>query len=58
MIASGQNIGAEVMHLEIVWRNPLTPVQENLRAKEASDPYCGWAEQARRIRAHRAKPQP
>ena len=34
MVASGeQNIGAELMHLEIVWQNPLTLVQAQLRAK-------------------------
>jgi len=58
MIASGQNIGTVVMPLEIVWRNPLPLVQEGLRVKEASNPYYGWAEQARRIRAHGAKRQP
>ena len=55
MIASGQQqIGSEAMSLEVVWRNPLTGVQVHLRAKERSDPYYGWAEQARKIRARRA----
>lgn len=55
MIANGEEkIGVEVMPLEIVWRNPLTLVQVHLRVKEASDPYYGWAEQTRKIRARRA----
>ena len=55
MIANGEEkIGVEVMPLEIVWRNPLALVQAHLRVKEASDPYYGWAEQTRMIRARRA----
>lgn len=55
MVASGeQNIGAELMHLEIVWQNPLTLVQAPLRAKWQAIPYYRWAEQPRKIRASRA----
>ena len=45
------------MPLKIVWRNPLSVVLANLRLREASNLYCGWAEQARKIRARR-EPQP
>ncbi len=45
---------AEAMPLAIIWRNPQAFVQAQLRVREASDLYCGWAEQSRKIRAHRA----
>lgn len=55
MVVSGEeNIGAEVMPLEIVWRNPQALVQAHFRTQEASNPYFRWAEQATRIRARRA----
>ncbi|MBZ5656197.1 MAG: hypothetical protein LAO56_13070 [Acidobacteriia bacterium] len=41
--------------LEIVWRNPLNLVQEQLKAREESHPYYRWAEHARKIRARQAK---
>jgi hypothetical protein len=47
-------VQARVVPLEITWRNPLTLVQAHLRIKERSNPYYGWAEQARRISARRA----
>jgi hypothetical protein len=49
-----EQITTKVTPLEIVWRNPLALVQAHLRAKEAGNPYHGWAEQARKIRARRA----
>jgi hypothetical protein len=49
-----QDIRAEVLPLEIMWRNPLALVRANLRAKERSNPYYGWAEQAKKIRTGRA----
>jgi hypothetical protein len=45
---------AEVMPLEIMWRNSLPFVGAHLRARERSDPYYTWAEQAKKIRARRA----
>ena len=48
------NIRPEVMPLEVVWRNPVCLVLAELRLREASNPYCGWAEQARKIRDRRA----
>lgn len=54
MIVEKQKVGAEAMALAIVWRNPLTLVLAHLRAKEASNPCYGWAEQATKIRARRA----
>ena len=53
-----QDTVAEVMHLDIMWRNPLPLVLVNLRAKERSNPYYGWAEQAKKIRARRANGTP
>ena len=44
---------ADVTHLQIVWRNPLTLVQTRLRLREASNPFYGWEEQASKIRARR-----
>jgi len=49
-----QDIRAEVLLPEIMWRNPLAIVRAHLRAREWSDPYYRWAEQARKIRARRA----
>lgn len=45
---------AEVLPLEIMWRNPLPLVRAHLRANERSNPYYGWAEQAKKVRARRA----
>ena len=49
-----QDIRAEVLPLEIMLRNPLPLVRAHLRANEKSNPYYGWAEQAKKIRAHHA----
>jgi hypothetical protein len=38
---------AEVLPLAIMWRNPQGFVQAQLRLREASHPYYGWAEQSR-----------
>jgi hypothetical protein len=58
MIIDGeQDSRAEVMPLEIMWRNPLCLVLAQLRLREASSlyyGYYGWAGQARKIRARRA----
>jgi hypothetical protein len=49
-----QNIRAEIMPLQIVWRNPLSLVRARLRVKESVNSYYRWAEQARKIHARRA----
>ena len=49
-----ESVRAGIMPLKIVWRNPLSPVLEKLRLREASNLYYGWAEQATKIRARRA----
>ena len=54
MLANTQQNITEDMPLAIVWRNPEPLVQVYLRMREGSDPYYGWAEQARRIRVRRA----
>ncbi len=54
IIDDEQNTRSEVMPLEILWRNPLPLVRAHLRAKERSNPYYGWAEQAKKIRTRRA----
>lgn len=54
IIDDKQDVRAEVMPLEIMWRNPLPVMRAHLRAKERSNPYYGWAEQAKKIRARRA----
>lgn len=53
IVEEEQKLGTESMSLEIVWRNPITLVQSQLRGKEAHDPHFGWAEHARKIRARR-----
>ena len=54
IIYDDQDIRAEVLPLEIMWRNPLPLVRAHLRANENSNPYYGWAEQAKKIRARHA----
>ena len=44
----------EVMPLDIMWRNSLPLVRAHLRARERSNPFYGWAVQAKKIRARRA----
>jgi len=51
-------IRAWAMPLEVVWRNPLHRVRENLRAREANDPHCKWAEQGSKIRARQQRVLP
>jgi len=51
-------IRAWAMPLEVVWRNPLPCVRENLRAREANDPHCKWAEQGSKIRARQQRVLP
>lgn len=54
IIDDEQDTQAEVVPLEIMWRNPLSLVRAHLRVKERSNPYHGWAEQAKKIRVRRA----
>ena len=54
IIEEGNSVRADMMPLEIVWRNPLCMVLAKLRLREASNLYYGWAEQAKKIRARRA----
>ena len=54
IIDDEQDTRAEVMPLEVMWRNALPLVRAHLRSKERSNPYYGWAEQAKKIRARRA----
>jgi hypothetical protein len=48
-----QEIGPQSMSFEVVWRNPLSKVRADLKAREKNNPYCRWAEQASRIRVRR-----
>ena len=54
IIEEEQDTRAGLMPLEVMWRNPLALVRAHLRIKESSNPYYGWAEQAKKIRARRA----
>ncbi len=54
IVGEEQEILAQGMSLEVVWRNPLSHVRASLRARQASDLYCRWAEQASKIRARRS----
>jgi hypothetical protein len=49
-----QKISAQGMSLQIVWRNSRTHVRASLKARQASDLYCRWAEQASKILARRS----
>ena len=49
-----QKSGAEAMSLEVVWRNSRPHVRASLRSRQASNPYCRWAEQASKLRARRS----
>jgi len=44
-----QKSGAQGMSLEVVWRDPLPHVRASLRSRQASNPYCRWAEQASKV---------
>jgi len=54
IVGEKQEIRALGMSLEVVWRNPLSHVRASLRSRQASNPYCHWAEQASKIRAWRS----
>jgi hypothetical protein len=54
MISGKEKVGSQDMSLQIVWRNPRGHVRASLRARQASDPYCRWEEQASKIRARRS----
>lgn len=58
IVKEEQEIGAQGMPLEVVWRNQLPCVRAYLRAREANDPYCRWAEQGSKIRARRQQVPP
>ena len=49
-----QKSGAQGMSLEVVWRNSLSHVRASLKSRQASNPYCRWAEQASKIRARQS----
>ena len=49
-----QELGAQGMSIQIVWRNQSASVRADLRARQLSNPYCQWAEQAGKIRARRS----
>ena len=49
-----QKIGSQGVSLQIVWRNSRNHVRASLRARQASNRYCRWAEQANKIRARRS----
>ncbi len=54
MICEEQEIELEITPLQVVWRNLHPLVRAHLRAKQASNPYYRWAEQAIKIRTRRA----
>jgi len=54
MVSEKQESEAQGMSLEVVWRNPLPHIRASLRSRQASNPYCRWAEQASIIRARRS----
>jgi len=54
IVIEEQKSEAQGMSMEVVWRNPLPHVRASLRLRQASNPYCQWAEHASNIRARRA----
>ena len=58
MIVNELEIRTWATLLEVVWRNPCARVKESLRAREANDPHCKWAEQGSKIRARRQRVLP
>ena len=54
IVIEEQETGAQGMSMEVVWRNPLPHVRASLRLRQASNPYCQWAEHASKIRARRS----
>jgi len=53
-VSKKQKDAAQGMSMGVVWRNPLPHVMASLRLRQASDPYCRWAEQASKIRARQS----
>lgn len=49
-----QELAAQDISIQIVWRNQSASVSANLRARQQNDPYCRWAEQAGKIRSRRS----
>jgi len=54
IVEDKQESKAQRMPLDVVWRNPLPHVRASLRSRQASSPYCQWAEQASKIRTWRS----
>ena len=54
IVGEKQMSGAQGMSLEVVWWNPLPHVRASLRARQASNLYCRWEEQASKICARRS----
>jgi len=54
IVSEKQESEVQGMSPEVVWRNPLSRVRASLRSRQASNPYCQWAEQASKIRARRS----
>lgn len=54
MVSEKQESEGQGRSLEIVWRNPLPHIRASLRSRQASNPYCRWAEQASKIRVLRS----
>ncbi len=54
IVSDKQKNRAQGMSLAVAWRNPLSHVRAFLRSRQASNPYCRWAEQASKIRARRS----
>lgn len=54
VVSEKQKSSAQRMSLDVVWRNPLPHVRASLRSRQASNPYCRWAEQASKILARRS----
>lgn len=49
-----QELAAQDISMQIVWRNQSSSVRARLRARQQNNPYCRWAEQAGKIRARRS----
>jgi hypothetical protein len=54
VVSEEQKSREQRMSLDVVWRNPLPQVRASLRSRQASNPYCRWADQASKIRARRS----
>ena len=53
-VCKKQKGAAQGISMGVVWRNPLPHVRASLRLRQASNPYCRWAEQASKIRARQS----